>query len=359
MWKHKTRRILFNLCVDDFGVKYFDKRDVHHLISTIQPKYKVTTDWTGANFLGFSLDWQYDKGFVDLSMPTYIPKLLKKLQHTPNLPQYSPHEYIPIKYSKMGDRQYMQQPDKSPQLNAIDTKWVQSAVGSLLYYGRALDNTILPALNQIGTEQALPTTNTKQKLRRLLDYVATYPKAYLRFYASDMLLEIDSDAAYLVLPKARSRLAGYFRLLDKNKQFKYNGAILIECKTIRHVVSSAAEAETHGVFHNAKIGVNLRHLLEAMGHKQPPTPLVTDNSTTAGFVNKNIQLKKSKSWDMNLHWLRDRENQKQFTVTWEKGSGNKADYHTKHHPTVHHRNSRRKYIRDMICALSSNIRLLL
>ena len=358
MWKHKTRRILFNLCVDDFGVKYFDKQDVNHLISTIQPKYKVTTDWTGANFLGFSLDWQYDKGFVDLSMPTYIPNLLKKLQHTPNLPQYSPHEYVPIKYSKKGDRQYMQQPDESPHLNATDTKWVQSAVGSLLYYGRALDNTILPALNQIGTEQALPTTNTKRKIRRLLDYVATYPKAYLRFYASNMLLQIDSDAAYLVLPKARSRLAGYFRLLDKNKKFKYNGAILIECKTIRHVVSSAAEAETHGVFHNAKIGVNLRHLLEAMGHKQPPTPLATDNSTTAGFVNKNIQLKKSKSWDMNMHWLRDREHQKQFTVTWEKGSGNKADYHSKHHPTVHHRNTRSKYIRDVVCALSSNIRQL-
>ena len=143
-------------------------------------------------------------------------------------------------------------------LDKSDTRWIQSAVGSLLYYGRALDNTILPALNTIGTEQALPTATTKKKVQRLLDYVNIYPNAVLRFYASDMILKIDSDAAYLVLPKARSRFAGYFRLLDKptTSNYQHNGAILIECKSVRNVVSSAAEAETNGIFENAKIGVN-------------------------------------------------------------------------------------------------------
>ena len=318
MWKHPTKRVLFNLCVDDFGVKYYDKNDVNDLISLIQSKYTVKADWTGKNFLGYSLDWQYDKGHVNLTMPTYIPNLLKKLQHLhPNTPQYSPHDFVPIKFSAKGDRQFMQQPDTSPHLKHEDIKWVQSAIGSLLYYARALDNTILPALNQLGTEQALPTVTTKKKLMRLLDYVATYPTAQLRFYASDMILNIDSDAAYLVLPKARSRLAGYFRMLDKTPKYYHNGAVLIECKTIRTVVSSAAEAETHGVFHNAKIGVNIRHILIEMGHRQPPIPIMTDNSTAAGFSNNNIQLKKSKSWDMNLHWLRDRERLHQFKIQWE------------------------------------------
>ena len=123
----------------------------------------------------------------------------------------------------------------------------------------------------------------------------------------------------------------------------------------RNVVSSAAEAETHGVFHNAKIGVNIRHLLQKMGHRQPPTPIATDNSTTAGFANNNIQLKKSKSWDMNLHWLRDREHRKQFLIEWQKGAANGADYHTKHHPTMHHRQMRSKYIQDVVCAVFNNI----
>ena len=41
-----------------------------------------------------------------------------------------------------------------------------------------------------------------------MDYVHTYPNAYIRFYTSDIILHVDSDAAYLVAPKARSRIAG-------------------------------------------------------------------------------------------------------------------------------------------------------
>ena len=50
-----------------------------------------------------------------------------------------------------------------------------------------------------------------------------------------------------------------------------NGAIHMECKTICHVVSSAAEAETNGAFENALVTVNIQNLLNAMGHPQTPT----------------------------------------------------------------------------------------
>ena len=45
-----------------------------------------------------------------------------------------------------------------------------------------------------------------------MDYIATYPNTVIRYYASDMYLHIDSGAAYLVLPKARTRGAGHFFL---------------------------------------------------------------------------------------------------------------------------------------------------
>ena len=69
-----------------------------------------------------------------------------------------------------------------------------------------------------------------------------------------------------------------------------NGAIHVECKTIRHVVSSTAEAETNGAFENALVTVNIQNLLNAMGHPQTPTIIKTDNSTTAEFVSKNVAL---------------------------------------------------------------------
>ena len=75
-----------------------------------------------------------------------------------------------------------------------------------------------------------------------------------------------------------------------------------------------------------------------MGHPQPPTVINTDNSTTNGFCNNNIQLKKSKSWDMNPHWLRDRQQKKHFNIQLNKGKDNSGDYFTKtSHTTLHHR----------------------
>ena len=191
-----------------------------------------------------------------------------------------------------------------------------------------------------------------------MDYANSYKQAKVRFYASDMILEIDSDASYLVLPKARSRYAGYFRFLnhkDTQDRCQHNGAILIECKTIRHVVTSAAEAEMKGVFQNAKTAVALRHLLNEIGHVQPPTTIRTDNSTASGFVNNNIQMKRSKLWDMNFHWLRDKNMLKEFNIIWKRGIDNLADYFTKHHATVHHRTMRPQYITDTINMLFTNV----
>ena len=91
---------------------------------------------------------------------------------------------------------------------------MQTVVGMFLYYARALDNTMLVGLNDIGTQQAEPTTNVMNKVQQLLDYAHTYSQVYIRFYASDMQLHVDTDAAFLVIPKSHSRIVGYFRLLN-------------------------------------------------------------------------------------------------------------------------------------------------
>ena len=102
--------------------------------------------------------------------------------------------------------------DSAPYLDAKGIRRIQSIVGSCLYYCRALDGTIHPALNDIGTQQAKPTTNTKIEADWLLDYLYTHPDAQLKFNASDMVLWVDSDAAYLVKPGAKSRMAGFYYL---------------------------------------------------------------------------------------------------------------------------------------------------
>ena len=122
-----------------------------------------------------------------------------------------------------------------------------------------------------------------------------------------------------------------------------NAAVLVECKTIKHVVSSAAEAEVAGLFHNAATALEIRGILIKLGHQQLPTPIKTENTTVAAFVYDNIHQKRSKIWDMRYYWFRDRMNQLQFNIFWESGKMNHTDYYTKHHPTIYHRNLKGRY----------------
>ena len=41
LWTHTERDINFTLVVDNYGIKYTHKKDVDHLISSLQAKYEV------------------------------------------------------------------------------------------------------------------------------------------------------------------------------------------------------------------------------------------------------------------------------------------------------------------------------
>jgi hypothetical protein len=87
-----------------------------------------------------------------------------------------------------------------------------------------------------------------------------------------MILHIHRDASYLSENEAKSRTGGFFYMENttKNDKTLTNGAILILSKVLKHVISSADEAEIGAVLINAKEGAVLRTTLEELGHKQPP-----------------------------------------------------------------------------------------
>ena len=122
-----------------------------------------------------------------------------------------------------------------------------------------------------------------------------------------------------------------------------NGPILVECKALRQVVSSATEAETGGLFSNGQNILPIRVALQELGHPQPTTPLVTDIATAETLSPKAMRMKRSKSWDMRYHWLRDPPRKEQLRIYWGKGSTNDADYFSKHYPPAHYRLIRQRY----------------
>ena len=82
--------------------------------------------------------------------------------------------------------QYPPNATTSPKLDKHGITSVQSIAITFLYISRAVDPTILVALNEIGAEKASPTTNTVKKTQTLMDYSATQRDAVIQFHASDM-----------------------------------------------------------------------------------------------------------------------------------------------------------------------------
>ena len=186
-----------------------------------------------------------------------------------------------------------------------------------------------------------------------MDYAHTYPNAKIRYHKSDMIFHYKSDAVSLVLPNAISRIAFHYFLGNKPPPIPLllppettNGPFDTLCKALKGVVSSAAEAETGGTFHGAQRTVPMIRVLQAFGHEKPKdrTPFNMDNIVGHGFIKCKIKMKRSKTWDIQWHRLRDKQTQKRFRFYLQKGALNNADYFTKHHPPYHHREQRSKYI---------------
>ena len=84
-----------------------------------------------------------------------------------------------------------------------------------------------------------------------------------------------------------------------------------------------------------------------MGHQQPATGLKTDNTTAENFANASLRQKRSKSWDVRYHWLRERATREQFRIYWDHGYNSEADFTTKFHPPGHTLKMRKRYLRKI------------
>ena len=128
----------------------------------------------GKLYIGISLKWDYIKQTVDLSMPGYVTAALQRFLHQlKNTWQSSPHHHVPTTY---GARVKFAEPeDDTPLLPEERLKFIQQVVGIFKYYAIAIDNTILFALSDIGSEQSRATSKTIDEVQQLLDYLALNP----------------------------------------------------------------------------------------------------------------------------------------------------------------------------------------
>jgi len=120
-----------------------------------------------------------------------------------------------------------------------------------------------------------------------------------------------------------------------------NGAVHVLSHKLKNFIASAAEAEVGALFENGQEAVSICNTLMDMGHPQKATPV---NSTAAGISNNTMKQQRSRAMDMRFYWIQDRVQQQQLIVYWRPGTENLADYFTKYHAALHHREIRNTYI---------------
>ena len=158
----------------------------------------------------------------------------------PKRPVNAPAKFKPIQY---GAKVQIADVDTSSQLEKERIHHIQDFFGTLLYYSRAVDTTLLATLSQIASRQPTATEEVATMIKQLLDYVATHSNTGIRYVASDMILNLHSDASYLSEPKTKSRAGGHFWLGNKGDEYFNNGAIVTLSSFIKHAMSSASESE--------------------------------------------------------------------------------------------------------------------
>jgi hypothetical protein len=161
---------------------------------------------------------------------------------------------------------------------------VQDIVSTLLYYGRVVDLTILPAISTIASCQAQGMKAMADACHQLLDYVATHSNAGICCLTSNMILKVHTNALYLSKHNARSWASVHFFLANKGDKEFNNGTILNLTSIIKHVMSLAPESKLVALYCGCKLALPIRTTLDKMGHTQPPTPVMTNNITAQSLT---------------------------------------------------------------------------
>jgi len=111
------------------------------------------------------------------------------------------------------------------------------------------------ALSDLASEQSLRIATSLDKVKKLLNYLATHPDTKIRYYESNMILHVHSDGSYLSAPKSQSRAGGFFFLSNNPinpDQAILNDTIHILCKILKNIMGSAAEVEIASAFVNCQ-----------------------------------------------------------------------------------------------------------
>ncbi len=141
---------------------------------------------------------------MTLSMPNYIPAMLSHLCPSGCGSASSPAIYTSPASHTDAPSPLLPSTTMSLAVSPAEKTWIQRVVGSLLFYARALDLSILTAVCQLSSYQSNPTQLDLTAAHRLLNYVSSHPNPHKIIHPSSMAQWACTDASFLSRPKSGS-----------------------------------------------------------------------------------------------------------------------------------------------------------
>ena len=141
-------------------------------------------------------------------MPRYIQVALHRFQHSPpTRKEHASHFWEQPNYG--ATQKFTKAEGTSQKLPPERILRLKQTKGTLLFYSKEIDLTILVALGTTAAAQTSGTIETEEAIHKFLDYCSTHSNSTLRYKSSGMLLKAHSDTSYFSESQARIR-AGFF-----------------------------------------------------------------------------------------------------------------------------------------------------
>jgi hypothetical protein len=266
-------------------------------------------------YLGMLVEHKAD-GSIFLSQPGYIDKILK----ITGLDNCNPADNPSI----------LETTDDEDRSGPADKKIFMRNLGLIGYLATNTRPDIANAYSRVAINCSAPTIKDMQAINRIIRYLAG-TRSHGLHYKTDVPITLEAyvDASYNSHADARSHL-GYTLSLGHSTATIHAKSGKIKC-----VVLSSTEAEYVALFECAKEIKWMRGLLEELGFPQMgPTVVYEDNTACIALANGHGNHKRTKHFNVRLHYVRELVNDDEITVQHVSSEDMLADLLTKSMPKV-------------------------
>jgi len=294
------------LHVDD-GLLLAKGNDGDRLIAYLQKKFEIQLD-KGEDFLGLQIN--PDGMSIAIRQENYINKILKKYGFLDSRPSDTPMVY------------HAQLMMADPNNVIDDISEFQSLLGSLSFC-RLTRPDLLFVLHELATVAASPGPDALQAAKRAFRYLRGTSHGGIKItkdFNEPWICYV--DASFAAGSDLRS-IAGHTILIGGTP-------IISQSYTIRQAVDSSAHAEAYALHGALKDVLFLRNIYDELFQQKPKVTIYTDSKALLDFSFKSGSGKRSRHWDIALHYIKEHIGpDKDIKLEFVDGENNTADIFTK------------------------------